>query len=90
MTSGLSPMVTRRALQLNKEEAELTRTLRDYDRLRRQQARRGGLLEFVKYFWHVLEPTSRKMVTGWPLEAMCVHLEAVTFKDITQIGRAHV
>ena len=85
VTRNISPQITRRAMQLSKDEIELSRTLRDYDRLRRQQARRGGLLEFVKYFWHVLEPSSRKLVTGWPLEAVCIHLEAITFRDINRL-----
>lgn len=39
--------------------------------------RQGGLIAFVRYFWHVLEPAT-KFVDGWPLWAMCEHLEAVT------------
>lgn len=45
---------------------------------------RGGLLSFVKYFWHVLEPGT-KFTEGWILEAICEHLEAVTFGDITNL-----
>lgn len=45
---------------------------------------RGGLLEFVRDFWHVLEPGT-KFVDGWALEAICEHLEAVTFGDITNL-----
>ena len=45
---------------------------------------RGGLLEFVRYFWPVLEPGT-KMAEGWPLEAICEHLEAVTFGEITKL-----
>lgn len=37
----------------------------------------GGLLEFVRYFWHVLEPVD-PFIEGWPLECMCAHLEAIT------------
>lgn len=44
---------------------------------------RGGLLSFVRYFWHVLEPGT-PFVDGWALEALCEHLEAVTFGDITK------
>lgn len=43
----------------------------------RQGELRGGLIHFVRYFWHVLEP-ERKLVEGWPLEALCVHLEAIS------------
>jgi len=44
----------------------------------------GGLLAFTKYFWHILEP-GRELVTGWPLEAICEHLEAVTFGEIKKL-----
>jgi len=44
----------------------------------------GGLLSFVRFFWHVLEPGT-KFRTGWALEAMCEHLEAVTFGEITKL-----
>jgi predicted phage terminase large subunit-like protein len=44
----------------------------------------GGLLSFVRYFWHILEP-GRKFVDGWPLEAICEHLEAVTHGEITKL-----
>jgi hypothetical protein len=66
-----------------KEEQE--KIARDFAKLRKQQARRGGLLEFVRYFWHTLEPKTRPLVEGWPLEAICIHLEAVTFGDITRL-----
>ncbi len=45
---------------------------------------RGGLLSFVRYFWHILEPGT-PFVDGWPLEAICEHLEAVTFGEITRL-----
>lgn len=51
---------------------------------RRAQACRGGLIEFVRYFWSILEPQT-PLVDGWPLEAICEHLEAVTFGDITRL-----
>src|SRR5580658_1651982 len=41
----------------------------------------GGLYAFVKYFWHILEPGTQ-FVDGWPIEAICEHLEAVTFGEI--------
>ncbi len=37
---------------------------------------RGGLLSFVRYFWHILEPGT-PFTDGWVLEAICEHLEAV-------------
>ena len=44
----------------------------------------GGLYAFVKYFWHVLEPET-PMVPGWAMEAICEHLEAVTFGEIKRL-----
>jgi hypothetical protein len=31
----------------------------------------GVKLSFVRYFWHTLERKSRKLIEGWPLEAIC-------------------
>jgi hypothetical protein len=36
----------------------------------------------VRYFWDVLEPAT-PFAEGWALEALCEHLEAITFGDIT-------
>jgi len=44
----------------------------------------GGLLAFVRYFWHILEPGT-EFRDGWALEAICEHLEAVTFGEITKL-----
>jgi predicted phage terminase large subunit-like protein len=44
----------------------------------------GGLLAFVRYFWHVLEPGT-PFTEGWILEAIVEHLEAVTFGEITNL-----
>ena len=56
-----------------------------YDReLKRSFAAPGGLLKFVKHFWHVLEPEASFM-SGWALEAMCLHLEAVSRGQITRL-----
>jgi predicted phage terminase large subunit-like protein len=44
----------------------------------------GGLLSFVRYFWHILEPGT-KFRDGWALEAVCEHLEAVTFGEVTKL-----
>jgi predicted phage terminase large subunit-like protein len=56
------------------------------DRRRQRKAQRapGGLLEFVRYFWHTIEPAT-ELIEGWPLEAICEHLEAVTHGDITRL-----
>lgn len=51
---------------------------------RRAQAREGGLIEFVRYFWSVLEPQT-EFVDGDALYAICQHLEAVTFGEINRL-----
>lgn len=64
----------------------LSRMMAEWKRrqARKIQSQRGGLIEFVRYFWPVLEP-ARDLVEGWPLEAMCLHLEAVTFGEISRL-----
>ena len=51
---------------------------------REKQSKRGGLIEFVRYFWKVLEPQT-PMVDGWAMEAVCHHLEAITFGETTRL-----
>src|SRR5262245_57004750 len=51
---------------------------------RKKQAQEGGLLEFVRFFWSVIEPET-KLVEGWLLEALCLHLEGITFGKITRL-----
>lgn len=46
--------------------------------------RQGGLIAFVRYFWPVLEPEN-PFVDGWPLAAICQHLEAVTAGEINRL-----
>lgn len=43
-----------------------------------------SLFHFVRTFWHVLEPAT-PLVEGWAMEAICEHLEAVTYGDITRL-----
>lgn len=43
-----------------------------------------SLLGFIRLLWPVLEPT-RPLVLGWPLEAICEHLEAVARGEITRL-----
>ena len=45
---------------------------------------RGGLIRFIKFFWSVLEPTTR-FVDGWAMRAICEHLEAVSRGEITRL-----
>lgn len=51
---------------------------------RRIQASEGGLYEFVRYFWHILEP-GRQMVDGWAMQAICLHLEACAYGEIKRL-----
>lgn len=48
------------------------------------QSQPGGLIQFIRYFWPAVEP-GRPLVEGWPLEAICDHLEAVTYSDIRRL-----
>ena len=73
-------------LTLRDVEAEIRQRAarRDADGIRAIQAAPGGLYEFVQYFWPVLEPVT-PFVGGWALEAMCVHLEAITNGHIQKL-----
>jgi hypothetical protein len=82
VVSLVSPMMIHLEEQRRREERERQKVARDYAKLREEQAGRGSLLNFVRYYWHVLEPPKRKLVEGWPLEAVALHLEAITFGDI--------
>lgn len=44
----------------------------------------ASFIGFVQEAWHVLEPKTR-FVMGWPLEAICDHLECVTSGMITRL-----
>jgi len=44
----------------------------------------GGLLRFTKYFWNVIEP-GREMIPGWAMDAIGLHLEAVTAGSISRL-----
>ena len=49
-----------------------------------EPGRPGGLMDFIRYFWHVLEP-STPFVDGWAMQAIAVHLEAVTRGEIKRL-----
>lgn len=51
---------------------------------RREFSGSGGLIKFIRYFWDVLEPTT-KFVDGWAIRAICEHLEAVSAGKITRL-----
>lgn len=69
---------------LREREQELRAGITQQDRDIREECE-SSLLAFAQYAWHILEPESRPMLTGWALEAMCEHLEAVTTGDITRL-----
>lgn len=52
--------------------------------LREQFAAPGGFLPFIRHFWRVLEPDV-DFQSGWALEAMALHLEAVAFGRINRL-----
>lgn len=56
----------------------------EWRKLRRSFVGPGGLLRFVKHFWHVLEPQT-PFVEGWILNMVCDHLQAVSEGRITRI-----
>jgi predicted phage terminase large subunit-like protein len=80
---SLLPMLNR---QPSRQEME--RFLGMAAELRRRRAKvehkTRGLLSFVRYFWHILEPGT-EFRAGWALEALCEHLEAVTFGEVTKL-----
>src|ERR1700733_15051340 len=43
-----------------------------------------SLHAFVMQFWHILEPQT-PLVDGWPLHAMCEHLEAVSRGELKRL-----
>lgn len=65
----------------------MTHLLKDPEGSRRQLERldcRDSLLAFVRRHWPVLEPRT-PLVLGWPIEAICEHLQAVTDGHITRL-----
>jgi len=70
-----------------KKKERLAAALYERERRRAREAQsnsHGGLIEFVRYFWHVLEPVD-PFIEGWPVECLCAHLEAITRGDVIEI-----
>lgn len=42
------------------------------------------LIHFIEFFWQFVEP-GRTLIKGWPLDAICDHLEAVTNGQIMRL-----
>jgi len=51
---------------------------------REVRAAEASLAEFAKQAWHVLEPATA-LKWGWALNAICLHLQAVSDGDITRL-----
>lgn len=68
--------------EADKREALYRQTRRGY--YDDDGVRQFGLIDFIRYFWNVLEPETA-FVDGWPLWAICEHLEAVTYGEINRL-----
>lgn len=76
-----------RARKVRLAEAVKEKKLRKERRLQSdlgEQGRQGGLIHFVRYFWHILEPAT-PFVEGWVVNAVAMHLEAVTRGEIKRL-----
>lgn len=62
-------------------EAERQRIARDSASIRERCTTLGG---FVREAWHVLEP-SNPYIHGWHVDAICQHLEAITWGHINRL-----
>jgi hypothetical protein len=51
--------------------------------LDRTLVRRGGLYEFLRLAWPIVEPAP--FVPNWHLEELCAHLEAVSRGEIRRL-----
>jgi len=70
--------------ELRHQLITLNREIERRKNRRLQSSPTGGLLEFIKFFWPVLEPQT-PFVEGWALHAICDHLEAVTRGEVTRL-----
>ena len=73
-TKRLAAMIhAKRLMEARQEQADLG-----------EKGRPGGLLPFIQYFWHILEPNT-PLVIDMQMEAICLHLEAVTRGEIKRL-----
>src|SRR6266853_3562327 len=54
------------------------------ERARQREPHGRGLLNFIRYFWHVLEPATT-FREGWAVDAIAEHLDAVTIGELTRL-----
>jgi hypothetical protein len=57
-TKRLEPVDVHETLKERSQLRERQKIERHLEKLRNQQTGRGGLLQFVRYFWHTLEPNA--------------------------------
>jgi predicted phage terminase large subunit-like protein len=74
---SLAEIQAERARRARKAEAERVR--QDADAIRARCVKFSG---FVKEAWHILEP-SNALKWSWHLDAICDHLEGITFGQLT-------
>jgi predicted phage terminase large subunit-like protein len=67
-------------LRKRSAEADPFKTLAELDRYESE----GSLKGFINAAWHVVEP-GRKFSSGWHIDAICDHLEAVTDGHINRL-----
>jgi hypothetical protein len=65
-------------------ERTMARAIRSAELRMHRREQSASLMAFIRYFWHVVEPTER-FVEGWALRAMCAHLEAVDRGEIRKL-----
>lgn len=83
--SPQSPVVEDIPRERREKLAKAVRQLQIREHRQLQSSPRGGLLEFIRYFWHVLEPVD-PFIEGWPLECLCAHLEGISNGDMVEIN----
>jgi len=66
------------------EMLEVLRAARAVEGRREKEDAERSLLSFVRLMWPAVEPET-PFVSGWVLEAICEHLEAVTAGEITRL-----
>lgn len=60
------------------------RRLARIEKMERKDRAEGRLIDFIRMFWDIVEP-GRRFVDGWHVEAICEHLEAVTYGEINRL-----
>jgi predicted phage terminase large subunit-like protein len=70
---------------MNLSQTEImTRAFNRVAKLQAASKAEGSLMDFAEYVWPVCEPAI-PFIKGWALEAICEHLEAVTYGQIRRL-----